>query len=99
MHGEIIIMSAIPLRRTLARYVTFCTFAERCGYLNFVQEQISLTLSRRPTSMVHYKLISVQQRGLGEPARLMFHFAKQPFEDLRLTTDQVKAMKPSKRRL
>ncbi|KAH7700456.1 Glutathione S-transferase 1 [Aphelenchoides avenae] len=44
--------------------------------------------------MVHYRLMSVQQRGLGEPARLMFHFAKQSFEDMRLTTDEVKAMKP-----
>ncbi|KAH7710958.1 Glutathione S-transferase 1 [Aphelenchoides avenae] len=44
--------------------------------------------------MVHYKLITVQQRGLGEPARLMFHFAKQSFEDMRLTADEVKAMKP-----
>ncbi|CAD5222121.1 unnamed protein product [Bursaphelenchus xylophilus] len=35
--------------------------------------------------MVHYKLTYGDARGLGEPARLIFHYAKVDFEDDRLT--------------
>ncbi|KAH7705027.1 Nagst-1 protein [Aphelenchoides avenae] len=38
--------------------------------------------------MVHYKFNYFDLRGLGEPIRLMFTYADQPFEDNRITSEQ-----------
>lgn len=43
-----------------------------------------------------YKLIYFDCRGRAEPARLIFHFAKQPYEDVRLEGHEFFNLKSSK---
>ncbi|KAH7696718.1 Nagst-1 protein [Aphelenchoides avenae] len=45
--------------------------------------------------MVHYKLTYLPIRGLGEPIRMILNYAKQPFEDVRVPFDAIKALKPN----
>ncbi|KAH7699546.1 Nagst-1 protein [Aphelenchoides avenae] len=44
--------------------------------------------------MVQYKLTYLQIRGLGEPARMILHYANQPFEDVRISREELKELKP-----
>lgn len=46
--------------------------------------------------MVNYKLTYFPIRALAEPARLILHYAKQPFEDNRVKHEDWPAIKPSK---
>ncbi|KAH7694854.1 CRE-GST-9 protein, partial [Aphelenchoides avenae] len=41
--------------------------------------------------MVHYKLTYFDCRALGEVARFMFHYAGQPFDDVRVTNEEWEA--------
>ncbi|VDM79754.1 unnamed protein product [Strongylus vulgaris] len=45
--------------------------------------------------MVHYKLIYFPVRGVGESIRQIFALAGQDFEDVRLSHEQFKPVKPS----
>jgi glutathione S-transferase len=45
--------------------------------------------------MVQYKLTYFDLRALGEPARLILHYAKQPFDDVRITHADWPKLKPS----
>uniref|UniRef100_A0AC34GAH4 Glutathione S-transferase n=1 Tax=Panagrolaimus sp. ES5 TaxID=591445 RepID=A0AC34GAH4_9BILA len=45
--------------------------------------------------MVHYKLSYFDTRGLGEPIRLLFNYAKVDFEDFRFTREQWATIKPT----
>lgn len=46
--------------------------------------------------MPNYKLSYFNVRAMGEPIRLILHYAKQPFEDVRVGDDEWKDLKPSK---
>lgn len=45
--------------------------------------------------MVHYKFVYFPVRGLGEGVRLLFHYAEQDFEDVRIQHIQFPELKPS----
>lgn len=49
----------------------------------------------RTADKVEYKLRYFEIRGLGEPIRLMFHYANVPFEDIRVTQQEWSSVKPS----
>jgi hypothetical protein len=46
--------------------------------------------------MVQYKFHYFDVRGLGEAVRLLFNYADQPFEDVRMNIEQWPQEKPSK---
>ncbi|KAH7696612.1 CBN-GST-8 protein, partial [Aphelenchoides avenae] len=46
--------------------------------------------------MVHYKLTYFDCRALGEVSRFMFHYAGQPFEDVRIRDEEWNAQLQSK---
>ena len=46
--------------------------------------------------MPEYKLYYFEITGRGETARMMFHYANVPFEDIRIKFDEWGEMKPSK---
>jgi hypothetical protein len=46
-----------------------------------------------------YKLIYFDTRGICEPIRMLFHYAKVPFDDLRISRRKWLAMKDSKSKI
>lgn len=48
------------------------------------------------TGMVQYKLIYFDVRGAGEAIRMIFHYAKEKFEDVRVEQAKWDKLKPSK---
>ena len=66
---------------------------ERFRYIN--TREIDIRSCVKNIRMSNYKLIYFDGRGFGEPARQLFHLAGVPFEDIRVSFEELMPGKQS----